>query len=220
MDQQKEHLSQLYGEHHERGGRYNYLFCHGERGPHLRRWIGTGKTVLDLGCRDGMLTQFFFSGNTVIGADIDPEALRLAKKRLGIETHWLDLNAEWSFPEQAFDAIVACEILEHIFFPQLFLERIQKSLKKGGLFLGSVPNAFRVRNRWKFLWGQEFDKDPTHVRQFSYAKLHGTLSEFFSVREIVPIQGKIAPFLPVRSSTLPSLARLFAKDLLWRADIK
>ncbi len=217
MDEQKERLSQIYGAHHQKGNRYNYLFCHGERGPHLKQWIGTGKTVLDLGCRDGMLTQFFFGGNQVTGVDIDPEALRLAKKRLGIETHWLDLNREWPFAEESFDVIVACEILEHIFFPAVFLENIRKSLKQGGLFLGSVPNGFRMRNRWKFLWGQEFDKDPTHVRLFSCAKLHRTLSASFDVQQIIPIQGKIAPMIPVRSSTFFPIARLFAKDLLWHA---
>ncbi len=69
-------------------------------------------------------------------------------------------------------------------------------MKKGGLFIGSVPNSFRMRNRWKFLLGEEFDKDPTHVRLFSYEKIERMLSSRFKEIEIVPIQGKIAPFIP------------------------
>ena len=213
----KESLGQLYANHHERGRRYNYLFCHGERGPYLKEWIGTGKTVLDLGCRDGMLTQFFAPQNTVVGVDVDQKALLLAKERLNIETRWLDLNGEWPFPPASFDAIVACEIVEHLFFPTVLLERVRASLKPGGLFIGSVPNAFRLRNRWKFVWGEEFDKDPTHVRWFSYEKLKKMLSTQFQEVEILPIRGKILPFWPVSPNAPEALVRLFARDLLWKA---
>ncbi len=115
MQNQKQDLSQMYARHHEKGARYGYLFCHGARGPYLKQWIGTGKRVLDLGCRDGQLTEFFAKGNTVIGADVDSQALDRIRARLGIEALWLDLNTEWPFEEEAFDAIVSCEILEHLF---------------------------------------------------------------------------------------------------------
>ncbi len=213
----KEQLAQFYSQHHQEKNRYGYLFCDGERGPFLKNWIGTEKKVLDLGCRDGMLTKFFVEGNEVTGVDIDTKALESIKETLSIETHWVDLNAEWPFPPNTFDSIVACEILEHVFFVEPLLENISKSLKKGGQFIGSVPNAFRMRNRWKFLFGEEFDTDPTHVRLFSYAKLDKLLASHFQEIEIIPIQGKIAPFLSVHSSMPKSITSLFAKDLLWLA---
>ncbi len=215
--QQKESLEALYRAHHERGKRYGYLFCHGSRGPYLQKWIGTGKKVLDLGCRDGMLTEFYAQGNTVLGADIDKKALGLAKNRLGIETLWLDLNQEWPFAEGSFDVIVACEIMEHLFYMDSFLEKVNASLKPGGQFIGSVPNAFRVRNRMKFLLGREYETDPTHVRQFSVGKLQNILLKTFKEAEVIPIQGKILPFLRVSSKSPAALNRLFGKDLLWRA---
>ncbi|MBS0626089.1 MAG: class I SAM-dependent methyltransferase [Verrucomicrobia bacterium] len=210
-------LEEVYRTHHERGGRYGYLFCHGERGPYLREWIGAGKRVLDLGCRDGMLTRSFFEGNEIVGVDIDRKALEIARRDLEIETIWLDLNAEWPFPPESFDAVVACEIAEHIFFLEPFLANICASLKPGGVFVGSVPNAFRMRNRMKFLFGKEFETDPTHVRMFSQSKLEKVLGDLFIEAEIIPIQGKIAPFIPVSPKVPQWLNRLFAKDLLWRA---
>jgi 2-polyprenyl-3-methyl-5-hydroxy-6-metoxy-1,4-benzoquinol methylase len=213
----KDKLEAQYQAHHERGKRYGYLYCHGARGPYLQRWIGTGKKVLDLGCRDGMLTRFYAPGNAVIGVDIDRQALALAKKKLGIETMWVDLNSEWPFPEQSFDAIVSCEIIEHLFCLEEFLNHISATLRPGGVFIGSVPNAFRIRNRLKFLLGNDFESDPTHVRIFSYHKLEELLSRLFSTVEIFPIQGKILPFLKVSPSMPDVLNRLFAKDLLWRA---
>ncbi len=214
---QKSFLEEIYRKHHQRGNRYGYLYCHGARIPFLNQWIGQGKKVLDLGCRDGMLTEAFTQGNEVVGVDIDRKALELCKKRLGIQTVWLDLNDEWHWAEESIDCIVACEIVEHLFVLERFLEQVAKTLKQGGLFIGSVPNAFRFRNRWKFLWGQEYEKDPTHVRQFSYAKLERVLAPFFSDIEIFPIEGKILPFWGVAKHTPKGIAKLFGKDLLWRA---
>ncbi len=215
---QKSDLESIYRAHHERGKRYGYLYCHGERGKYIEKWVGQGKKVLDLGCRDGMLTEFFAKGNEVVGVDIDQKALELIRQKLKIETRWLDLNAEWPFEEGSFDVIVACEIMEHLFFLDSFLKKVCGSLKKGGMFIGSVPNAFRMRNRVKFLFGKEYENDPTHVRQFSVEKLRGSLLKYFKSVEIVPLQGKVLPFLPVSASLPGVVKRLFAKDLLWRAD--
>lgn len=212
---QKQILEKVYRSHHEDRGRYGYLFCNGERSPYIRKWIGQGKKVLDLGCRDGMLTESFSVGNEVIGADIDKKALDLCQKRLGIETHWLDLNVEWPWENNSFDAIVSCEIIEHLYVLDQFLENVVKSLKSGGIYIGSVPNAFRMRNRLKFLFGKEYETDPTHVRQFSYEKLQNTLAKHFSNIEIIALGGKVCPFVNVTQATPKAVARLFAKDLLW-----
>lgn len=215
---QKQTLENIYSRHHEKKGRYGYLYCHGARVPFLRKWVGQGKRVLDLGCRDGMLTGSFVDGNDVIGVDIDQKALQLAKGRLGIQTMWLDLNQEWPWEQRSFDVIVACEIVEHLFFLDQFMQKVSETLKPGGLFIGSVPNAFRMKNRLKFLFGNEYETDPTHVRQFSYNSLAKTLGERFNTIEIVPIEGKILPFLKVSPSTPRQLNRLFGRDLLWRSS--
>ncbi len=216
----KNELESVYRKHHERGKRYGYLYCHGSRGEYLKQWIGQGKRVLDLGCRDGMLTAFYVEGNQVIGADIDRKALHLVEQKLSIETCWVDLNSEWPFPPESFDVIVACEIVEHLFFIDAFFDRVKKTLKPGGLFIGSVPNAFRMRNRWKFLFGHEYETDPTHVRQFSFHRLKKTLEVNFCDVNIIPLQGKVLPFLPVSQKLPERLNRLFARDLLWKSKTR
>jgi len=216
----KQFLESVYRQHHEKKGRYGYLFCHGKRGPCISKWIGKGKKVLDLGCRDGLLTQSYAEGNDVLGVDIDQKALQLTAKRLNIPTRWLDLNNEWPFANESFDAIVACEILEHIYHAESLIQKIASTIKPGGLFIGSVPNAFRMRNRMKFLFGNEFETDPTHVHMFSIRSLKAILSLHFSPITIVPIQGKILPFLRVSPAMPMQLNRLFAKDLLWCAEKK
>jgi hypothetical protein len=79
-------------------------------------------------------------------------------------------------------------------------------LAAGGLFAGSVPNAYRYRNRLRVLSGQPIDTDPTHLQFFSLASLHALLSKSFTVEEIVPIRGRW-------SGRWPSL---FAHRFAWR----
>jgi 2-polyprenyl-3-methyl-5-hydroxy-6-metoxy-1,4-benzoquinol methylase len=172
--------------------------------------------VLDLGCRDGELTKYFINENRVTGVDIDRKALNMAESKVGIKTYWLDLNTEWVFEKESYDVVVACEIVEHIYHTESFIEKIHSVLKSGGLFLGSVPNSFRFRNRLKFLFGKEFETDPTHVHMFSYKQLLSLLSKYFRDIQIVPLGGKILPFLKVSKKTPDYLNRLFGRDLLWK----
>jgi len=215
MTNQKESLEAVYLSHHGTG-KYGRLRS-AERGHYLADWIGQGKEVLDLGCRDGELTRFFSKGNKVTGADIDRKALELAKDKLGIETCWLDLNRELPFPTESFDVVVACEVLEHIHYPNELLANVQAVLKPGGLFLGSVPNAFRLGNRLAFLLGMEFEKDPTHLHVFSRKRLRLLLTAHFRDVSLVPVGGRILPGLPMSRRIPYPLGIFLARNLLWRS---
>ncbi|HET6453060.1 MAG TPA: methionine biosynthesis protein MetW [Armatimonadota bacterium] len=67
MISDKESSEPVYLSNHATG-KYGRLRSR-ERGWYLAEWIGQGKQVLDLGCRDGELTRFFAAGNKVTGAD-------------------------------------------------------------------------------------------------------------------------------------------------------
>jgi 2-polyprenyl-3-methyl-5-hydroxy-6-metoxy-1,4-benzoquinol methylase len=164
-----------------------------------------------------MLTQHFAEGNFVTGIDIDQEALRQAKERLGIETHWLDINTEFPFESSQFDIVTACEVMEHIYDTRRFLENVFHCLKPGGLFLGSVPNSFRLRNRMRFLFGREYEDDPTHCHQFSPQRLREHLEELFEDVEIKHVGGSLFTFIHVSDTSPAYLNQLCAKDQLWKA---
>src|SRR5437773_3911072 len=106
-------LEGIYVEHHRRdqagGKRIGQAFLETERAGLLGGWIGRGKDVLDLGCRDGTLTRHFREGNRVVGADIDRRALESARTQYGIEVQRVNLNASLPFPNARFDAVVRSE---------------------------------------------------------------------------------------------------------------
>lgn len=172
----------------------------------FRRWAGTGKRVLDAGCGAGTLLGTLVEGNRVTGIDVDKQALQVCRERYGVETVWADFATELPFEPASFDVVVAGETIEHLPYPAIFLQEARRVLIPGGLFLGSVPNAYRLRNRVDVLLGKPFDRDPTHLHYFSIASLRELLGRQFVVEEIAPVRGKWSRFSPA----------LFAHYFAWR----
>lgn len=188
-------LEQMYRAHHSERRGEDFALLGNERGAFLASCIGTGKTVLDIGCRDGALTKSYANGNKVLGIDIDSVALERAKERLGIDIRQIDLNGSWDLEDRSYDIVVACEIIEHLYYPADVLSKISAVLKPGGLLLGSVPNAFSFAHRSRYLRGTKKGtplSDPTHINHFTVRELESLLSEQFASSEIVGM-GRLGP---------------------------
>jgi len=176
------------------------------RGTLFSRWVGAGKRVLDVGCGAGTVLRFLVPGNRVTGVDADREALAWCREQFGVETVWADFTTRLPFEAASFDVVVAGETIEHLPYPALLLEEVRRVLVPGGLFLGSVPNAYRLANRLEALRGRPLDREPTHLHHFSLASLRAALAAHFAVEEIVPVRGRW-------SGVSPSL---FAHYFAWR----
>jgi SAM-dependent methyltransferase len=198
-------LSERYERHHrERRDDGDFVFVP-ERIPLLVAAVGSGKRVLDLGCRSGALTRHFLEGNSVVGLDVDAAALDKAAA-LGIEPVQATVEEPLPFDDASFDAVVAGELFEHLQFPDALVAEIRRVLRSGGVLAGSVPNAFRVQSRLRFLLGRPPEDDPTHLRMFSPGSIRELLDEFRDVR---------LDFVGGRYVRLS--ARLFARDLVFSA---
>jgi SAM-dependent methyltransferase len=199
-----EQLSERYAEHNrvERGA--GFVFAGPERVELFRRYVGgPGRHVLDLGCRDGALTQAYAGGNEIVGVDADREALAEAQK-LGIETRWADLDDALPFESGTFDIVVAGELLEHLRDPRSVVSEVLRVLRGGGTFVGSVPNAYRLKNRLRFLGGLKPENDPTHLQMFAPNAVRALLDGFEDVH-LHLIAGRLVPLH----------ARLFANDIVF-----
>jgi 2-polyprenyl-3-methyl-5-hydroxy-6-metoxy-1,4-benzoquinol methylase len=108
---------------------------------------GNGKAILDLGCGNGDFAEFAISrGFTVIGLDIDKEALKVAKSRNLENAEFLN-STLFEFlkynPSTKFDLVSMFEVFEHVDTPNDTIAAIKQLLKPNGHFIGSMPNEDR-----------------------------------------------------------------------------
>ena len=217
----KEQVAEFYEEFQSRG-KYDYFYGDECRKNLYIKLIGTGKRILEVGCRSGNLTQYYHFQNEVIGVDVDRNALLEFEKRLGLKAKWVDIDSEpLPFEDHHFDTVVFSEVMEHLRFPQKALHEIFRVLKKNGKLIGSVPNAFRLRNRIKFLIGKPFETDPSHLRSYSDKMLTEELKKVFDKIQIHPVSGHLigggSTGVPVFEWLPYPLRNLFALDLLFEA---
>lgn len=206
-------LQKLYEFHHKKENRADFSIYEEERGEYFAKTIGKGKLVLDLGCRDGTLTKYYADNNEVLGIDIDKRLLQKAKEKFKIKTIHMDLYEPWKF-DKKFDVIIAAEILEHLYYPERIVKKCYQLLKPKGVLLVSVPNAYIISARIRFLFEKEVPAhwDPTHINLFSERKLKDILEKYFNNVKVFGI----AP--PIYKSLHWLSNGLFADDLLAQAE--
>jgi SAM-dependent methyltransferase len=198
-------LSERYEAHHrERRAEGDFVF-EPERIPFFRDAIGRDRRVLDLGCRSGAFTRNFLDGNEIVGLDVDRVALAKAAE-LGIETVAANVEESLPFPDETFDAVVAGELLEHLQFPEELVAEAGRVLRPEGVLVGSVPNAYRVQSRLRFLRGHPPEDDPTHLHMFSARDVRKLLQGFDHVR-VAFVGGRYRRLYP----------RLLGRDLVFSA---
>jgi 2-polyprenyl-6-hydroxyphenyl methylase/3-demethylubiquinone-9 3-methyltransferase len=107
-----------------------------------------GKSVLDLGCGGGILSEALArEGACVTGVDIEHSLIQVARAHaqnagLNIDYH---ASAIQAFQEKKFDVIVCMEMLEHVNEPQLIIEECAKRLAPGGLmFLSTINRSLKA----------------------------------------------------------------------------
>ncbi|MFH1769723.1 MAG: methyltransferase domain-containing protein [Parcubacteria group bacterium] len=131
--------------------------------------------ILDMGCGSGSLAKVLGEqGHTVYGADISPEALKLAKEHIEKGFCFDFENGAWPDDLMAmkFDAIIATEVIEHLFDPESFIKKLKQLLKPNGMIIVTTPNLLFWKNRFKIFFGKfEYEEkgimDFGHIRFFT-----------------------------------------------------
>lgn len=151
--------------------------------------VGSGQTVLDLGCRDGVLGEKLISNKNIVhGMDASERALKLAEEK-GIKVKLCDLEKEFDLPGDFFDVVTAGEIIEHIYNIDKFLSEIYRVLKPEGILVLSTPNLAAFGRRLLLFLNKNphieisFTGDAAgHIRYFIKSTLYRILEEHkFSV---------------------------------------
>jgi ubiquinone/menaquinone biosynthesis C-methylase UbiE len=150
--------------------------------------VNPGDRVLDLGCGAGRHAfEAYRRGARVVAADLDVRELppvcdMFAAMREAGETGTTAAAGAVSadatrlpFPDGAFDAIIAAEILEHVPDDTAALAEIARVLRPGGTVAVTVPAWLPERICWAL--SREYHEVPGgHVRIFTSAELSAKLA--------------------------------------------
>lgn len=143
-----------------------------------------GDWVLDLGCGEGRHVHgvHMLAGVNVVGLDMDRPSLD--KGRAGLDllprvelagaAVFLAGDAyRLPFQDQAFDAVICSEVLEHLHRYGEVLAEIRRVLKPGGRFAPTVPRAWPEAICWALAPGDGGygDQPGGHLRIFQEPRL-------------------------------------------------
>lgn len=107
-----------------------------------------GAKVLDVGAGHGAMTQALHrSGFDMAACDKFPEFYRYK----GVPCVAADFAEGLPFAAASFDALVACEVTEHIHDHGIFFKACARVLKPGGRMYITTPNILSLKSRLRFL---------------------------------------------------------------------
>jgi len=168
---------------------------HFEKLHHLLRLVDfngyRGRRVLEVGCGAGVdLARFARGGAIVVGVDLAPSAIDLARANFGQqglsgEFHVAD-GEQLPFPDDSFDFVFAHGVVQYTSHPQRLVDECRRVLKPGGEAVFQVYNRISWLNALSKLMkvGLEHDDAPVLLK-LSIGEFRRLVSGFREVR-IVP----------------------------------
>lgn len=159
--------------------------------------------VLDLGCGDyKRLTRNLIDtigSKQVYGIDLD-----IGRASKDMMTYQGDLNKEFPIGEIKFDAIIASQIIEHLWNTDGFLKEIYRCLKPTGYAIISTPNLSAWHNRLYLFLGKQPEpckisedmfpgyEKPGHLRVFAAGELTKLLKfHGFKIDKVIKTFGNV-----------------------------
>jgi len=131
--------------------------------------------VLDVGCGEGMITNFivaqqFVNKQMIVGTDPSKELLKFAS-HWKLPTNFMQsIGENLPFKNDAFDCVIAAELLEHVLNPDEVLNECSRVLKKMGTIVVTTP-----LDEEKWLINAPLP-NPLHLRSYSKEQLYELLS--------------------------------------------
>lgn len=142
-----------------------------------------GRKVLDVGTGDGAFAYLMAKKRAkVTGIDNSAMGIQFArenveeekKKESWLECEFKEASAyELPFPDNSFDAVVACEIIEHVDHPERLLSEAARVLRPDGVAIITTPHRLT-----------KVPSDPNHVTEYFPEDMNEMMSKQFAKTEI------------------------------------
>lgn len=143
--------------------------------------------VLDVGCWDGYIMQQILDkkkARHVFGVDNSKPAIKICHKKGLLSKFTKSVDKKIPYKNGQFDAVVAGEIIEHLYDVETFLKEIYRILKPNGQLIITTPNLASLGSRLTLLQGkipwmienELGNGNSGHMRYFTFNTLEDLLT--------------------------------------------
>lgn len=142
--------------------------------------------ILEVGCGEGHMLRILrqISSAQLFGLDVDLPVLRQAAERCPDAGLAFVDGHQLSYPADAADLVVACEVLEHVSQPDRVLREIARVTRRYVIL--SVPREpiWRVLNMARGRYLGDFGNTPGHINHWSTGAFAALVAGVLNVREV------------------------------------
>jgi len=138
--------------------------------------IPVNSICLDLGCGDGYGAMFLASHvKKLTGIDVDKGLIAKAGEKYGGDNRFFMAydGKKLPFDDDAFDAVISFQVIEHVKDDRRFVSEARRVLKKGGVLILTTPNKVLRLPGTMSPWNVH------HAREYSRVELETLLSDEF-----------------------------------------
>ena len=136
-----------------------------------------GGRLLEVGCSTGVfLKKMADLGWSVVGVEMNATAAAFAREELGLQDIRTGFFEDCSFGKTLFHVAKASMVLEHVYEPRGFVQKVHRALVSGGKFIFSVPDIKGLEIAW---YGRHAYclHVPQHLNHFSVKTITKLLNE-------------------------------------------
>lgn len=118
--------------------------------PTVKKILSSAKPsrVIDIGCGNGSAASFLTAlGHEVTGVDASESGITQARENFpNIRFEQLSAYSDLGTAYGKFSAVIALEIIEHLYSPRQFMETVTNTLEPGGIAIISTPYHGYIKN--------------------------------------------------------------------------
>jgi SAM-dependent methyltransferase len=147
------------------------------------------QTVVDVGCGANLIYDQALRdlGKQVVGVDFSLSFLNLAPA--GVSTLIQGDALKLPFCNDAFDAVICSETVEHIPDDVAVIYELARVLRRGGWLFFTVPNLWNASRIIEMIKHSTFRLQlmPGHLREYSLKKVTKLLEQKFEIQKVYPV---------------------------------
>lgn len=171
--------------------------------------LRTKKAILDIGCGNGQTLEYFEnSASSLTGIDLNNYLTVPHKEKITFSV--VDLNFEpLPYADSSQDLVFALQVVEHLENPFLVMREAHRVLRDGGHFIFSVPNAFTLSSKKRYLLTnnvRRWNKKNDHLLFLTDDVLYKTYGAYFDIlsthyqKGLFPSLGRLYKLLGIRAT--------------------